>query len=207
MARLAPTALSPFEHLLLGTKRPVSMLAHIFHTCYLDTNIADHLITVLPRSTMLTLRAVSPTTKDWVEEHHPDLIKRLRVTCPLPRFSIQASSTLRRLAVECTHLVIVLLPSATPIPAGTIVKPTPARQIFNFVHNFTSLRIELPTTHAFEPLLSLRQALESGPWGHSPISTSNRLAPYLCLQYAGVVLTLSGKPRGPVGGSGALSKA
>ncbi|KAL8703329.1 MAG: hypothetical protein Q9201_003493 [Fulgogasparrea decipioides] len=154
-------ALSPFEHLLQGKERPTSMLIHIFHTSFFDSNPADHLITVLPSSSILALRAVSSTTKAWVEEHYPALLKSLRVTCPLPRFSVQASSTLRHLARECTHLTINVLPCATPIPAGSVFKPTPSSQLFKIRWGFSTLRIELPPNDAFEPLLSLRRGLEA----------------------------------------------
>ncbi|KAL8865030.1 MAG: hypothetical protein Q9174_007112, partial [Haloplaca sp. 1 TL-2023] len=45
---------------------------------------------------------------------------------------------------------------------GTPIAPAPAQQIFNFVHNCSSLHIEVPTSHSFEPLLSLHRALQSG---------------------------------------------
>ncbi|KAL8955402.1 MAG: hypothetical protein Q9183_006662, partial [Haloplaca sp. 2 TL-2023] len=160
--RSSSSTLSYLELLMIGKERRVSFATHIYHTHYSDSNIADHLVTVLPRPTLLALRAVSGTTKKWVEGHCTDLLKRLRVTCPLPRFSIHASSTLRRLADDCTHLTITLLPSSKPIPAGTPIAPTPAQQIFIFVHNCSSLRIEVPASHSFEPLLSLHHALKAG---------------------------------------------
>ncbi|KAL8720428.1 MAG: hypothetical protein Q9225_002718 [Loekoesia sp. 1 TL-2023] len=156
-----PITLSPFEELLLGAEKPTSMIIHLYHSRFLNTNPADHLLTVLPHCSILTLRAVSHTTKDWVEDNYLGLLKRLRVTCPLPRFTLQWNSTLRRLSHDCEHLTINVEPSPTPIPTGTLLNPTPAGQIFNIVYKFLSLRIVPPPRDAFEPLLSLRLTLES----------------------------------------------
>ncbi|KAL8830581.1 MAG: hypothetical protein Q9170_005672 [Blastenia crenularia] len=153
--------LSPFESLMLGAAKPVSMLVHFYHSRFHETTPADHLLAVLPHASILALRCVSHTTKAWVDEEKPDLLKRLRVTCPLPHFALQWNSTLRRLSHECHHLTIDLLPSAQPIPTGTLIHPSPAGQIFNIVSKFKSLRIDLPPQDAFHPLFSLRLALES----------------------------------------------
>lgn len=154
---------SPLEELMIGTGKPVSMLLHCFHSFYHPTVPADHLLAVLARSSMLALRLVSHTTKTWVEESDPELLTKLRVPCPLPRFALQSNSTLRCLCPECQHLSINLSPSSMPIPVGTLLDPSPAGQIFNIVNRFSSLRIDVPVTHAFEPALSLRLALESTP--------------------------------------------
>ncbi|KAI4253568.1 MAG: hypothetical protein LQ352_003609 [Teloschistes flavicans] len=163
MARPPPTALSPLEHLLLGREKPVSMLTHIYHTRFLETNPADHLASILPPSSLLALRVASSTTNDWVEEHHPELLQRLCVTCPLPRFSLRSSSTLRYLARECTHLTVRVLPAdGSIIAAGNMSNPAPATQVFDIVKTFSTLRIEPASAKGgFELLLALRQALES----------------------------------------------
>ncbi|KAL8727271.1 MAG: hypothetical protein Q9166_006152 [cf. Caloplaca sp. 2 TL-2023] len=161
MARPA-TELSPLEKMMQGKARPLSIIVHLFQPRYLECNPADQLMSLLPWSTILTLRAVSRTIKDWVHEYHPALLTSLRVTCPLPRFSTHSSSsTLRALAHDCLSLTIKVSPCAVPIPEGSILNPSPARQVFHFLNKFTTLRIEPPTTEAFQPLLSLRLALEA----------------------------------------------
>ncbi|KAL8938018.1 MAG: hypothetical protein Q9211_003398, partial [Gyalolechia sp. 1 TL-2023] len=154
---------SPLEDLLLGTEKPVSIIIHIYHSFFHPTVPADHLLAVLPHSSLLALRAVSRTTKAWVEENEPGVLRKLRVPCPLPKFALQANSTLRRLSHGCQHLTVNVSPSATAIPIGSLLSPSPTGQILNIVHNFSSLRIVLPSADAFEPVLSLRLALESTP--------------------------------------------
>ncbi|KAL9028962.1 MAG: hypothetical protein Q9196_002737 [Gyalolechia fulgens] len=154
---------SPLEDLLLGTEKPVSIIIHIYHSFFHPTVPADHLLAVLPHSSLLVLRAVSRTTKAWVEENEPGVLRKLRVPCPLPKFALQANSTLRRLSHGCQHLTVNVSPSATAIPIGSLLSPSPTGQILNIVHNFSSLRIVLPSADAFEPVLSLRLALESTP--------------------------------------------
>lgn len=157
MARLPPTALSSLEHLLLGEGKgeSVNMLTHIWHTRFLHTNPGDHLAILLPTSSLLALRVASSTTKDWVEEHHPELLQRLCVTCPLPRFPLHVGSTFRYLARNCTDLTIKILPSDLCTELITA-----ATQIFDIVKGFSTLRIEPPSTNPFHVLLSIRTALE-----------------------------------------------
>ncbi|KAI4170884.1 MAG: hypothetical protein LQ343_004648 [Gyalolechia ehrenbergii] len=159
----ASMTVSPLEELLLGTEKPASMLIHIYHSFFHPTVPADHLLAVLPNSSLLILRAVSRTTKAWVEEMEPGVLTKLRVPCPLPRFALQVNSTFRRLSHGCRHLTVKLLPSPTPIPIGSLLNPSPTGQILNIVHNFSSLRIVLPPADAFEPVLSLCLALELTP--------------------------------------------
>ncbi|KAL8690221.1 MAG: hypothetical protein Q9218_004284 [Villophora microphyllina] len=160
MARPQPISLSRLEQLLCGKETPVSMLTHIYHTRFLHSNPADCLAIILPPSSLLALRVASSTTKEWVEEHHPDLLKRLCVTCPLPRFSLRASSTFRFLARNCSHLTIKVLPSAERVLPESPHNPSPATQIFYIVKGFSTLRIEPPLTDAFESLVALRRALD-----------------------------------------------
>ncbi|KAL8699627.1 MAG: hypothetical protein Q9224_001329, partial [Gallowayella concinna] len=156
------SSLSPIEELVQSKERPTSMIIQIFHPRYLDCYPADHLMSLLPRSSALTLRAVSHTMKTWAHDHRPDLLTSLRVTCPLPRSSkYSGDSVLRNLADRCLQLSIRVLPSATAIPADSPREPSPAAQIFHLFRSFKSLRIEAPLTDAFHPLLSLRLALES----------------------------------------------
>lgn len=155
MARPLPIALSSLENLLLGKTKPVGMLTHIYHTRFLGTNPGDHLATLLPPSSLLALRLTSSTAKDWVEEHHPELLQRLCVTCPLPRFSLYVGSTLRYLARNCTHLTIKILPSYEP---PELIAS--AMQIFDIVKTFSTLRIEPPSPNAYYHFLSIRTGLE-----------------------------------------------
>ncbi|CAO1597505.1 hypothetical protein XANCAGTX0491_001312 [Xanthoria calcicola] len=46
---------------------------------------------------------------------------------------------------------------------GSTQDPSPARQIFNLVNSFQSLRVDAPLTDAFHPLFSLRLTLEQAP--------------------------------------------
>ncbi|KAI4129803.1 MAG: hypothetical protein LQ338_002054 [Usnochroma carphineum] len=156
-----PATLSPLEELLLGAEKPTAMLVHLYHSFFHDTVPADYMLANLPLSSIITLRAVSHTTRDWVDQHYPDLLTKLQVTCPLPRAADQWGSVLRRLSHACVHLTINVSPSSTPITRGTFPHYNPAGQIFNIVYNFSSLRIVPPAKDAFEPLLSLRLALES----------------------------------------------
>ncbi|KAL8952547.1 MAG: hypothetical protein Q9222_001537 [Ikaeria aurantiellina] len=107
------------------------------------------------------MRAVSHATKNWVDAHEPQVLRRLRVTCPLPPHSLEPNSELRCLACECQSLTIEVLPSPNSIPRGDVLNPTPAAQIFNIVNKFSTLRIVAPSVNDFHPLLSLRLALES----------------------------------------------
>ena len=153
--------LSPLEVLMRGAEKAAPMIIHLYHPSFHGTAPADHLPALLPRSSILALRAGSHTTKGWVDENCPDLLRRLQVTCPLPNSALQWDSPLRRLSHDCEHLTIKVLPSSTPIFDGTVLNPTPAGQVFNIVYDFSSLRVVLPPANAFEPLLSLRLALES----------------------------------------------
>ena len=161
LATRSPAALSAFETFVQAEKRPLSIIVPLYHTAYIRSDAADQLISILPRSTILALRRVSRTTKDWVQKHHYDILTALRVTCPVPppqtRFS---SKILYDLAPECRRLTIKVLPSATEIHIGSMQKPSPARQIFKIVNSFKSLRVDAPLTNAFYPLFSLRLALE-----------------------------------------------
>ncbi|KAL8765431.1 MAG: hypothetical protein Q9209_007499 [Squamulea sp. 1 TL-2023] len=156
-----PKALSPFEEFVQARKRPLSIVVPLYHSSYFRSSPADYLLSLLPRTTVLSLRVVSITTKDWVHKHHPDLLTRLYVTCPLAPASIRSSSnTLRTLAHRCHQLTIKVSPSAIQIRIGSMADPSPARQIFNIVNTFKTLRIEGPLTDAFYPFFSLRLALE-----------------------------------------------
>lgn len=156
-----PTVLSAFEEFVQASKRPPSIVVPLYHSCYLRSDAADRLISFLPRSTILTLRAVSRTIKNWAHKHHHDLLTALHVTCPLPRSSTRFSSKiLCSLGPGCRQLTIHVLPSATQIHVGSMQAPSPARQIFNIVNSFQSLRVDAPLTDAFYPLFSLRLALE-----------------------------------------------
>ncbi|KAL8858693.1 MAG: hypothetical protein Q9178_004781 [Gyalolechia marmorata] len=160
MTRL-PIALSPFEEFVQARKRPLSIIVPFYHSYYIRSRPADYLMSLLPRSTVLILRAVSHTAKNWAHKHHPDLLTRLYVTCPLPRYStVFSSQTLRNLASGCRLLTIKVFPSAIQIHCGNLQDPSPARQIFNIVNTFKTLRIEAPLTEVFFPLFSLRLALE-----------------------------------------------
>ncbi|KAL8798321.1 MAG: hypothetical protein Q9182_006763 [Xanthomendoza sp. 2 TL-2023] len=165
MARLAPvSSLSPIEELVQSKERVLPMIIQVFHPRFLEWVPADRLMSLLPRSSVLTLRAVSRTMSTWVHEQHPDLLTSLRVTCPLPITRISkhpGKSVLRTLAARCHQLTIGVLPSAVPIPADSPREPSPATEIFRIVNNFKSLRIEPPLTESLHPLLSLRLALES----------------------------------------------
>lgn len=158
-----PKAVSPLEELLLGTEKPTSMLVHCFHSFYHPTVPAENLLAALSVSCLLNLRAVSRTAKAWVENNDPGILTRLLVPCPLPRFALQADSTFRRLAPECQHLTIKLSPSSIPLPVGDLLNPSPPGQILNIVNEFSSLRVSVPSADGFEPVLSLRLALESTP--------------------------------------------
>ncbi|KAL8788192.1 MAG: hypothetical protein Q9213_001831 [Squamulea squamosa] len=154
-------ALSLFEEFVQAKKRPLSIVVPLYHSCYFHSSPADYLMSLLPRTTVLTLRIVSNTTKDWAHKHHPDLLTRLYVTCPLAPASFRSSSkTLRTLAHQCQQLTIKVSPSAIQIRVGSMADPSPARQIFNIVNTFKTLRIEGPLTDAFYPFFSLRLALE-----------------------------------------------
>ncbi|KAL8912890.1 MAG: hypothetical protein Q9171_002184 [Xanthocarpia ochracea] len=154
-------AISPFEEFVQARKRPLSIIVPFYHSCYIRSRPADYLMSLLPRSTVLILRAVSHTVKDWAHKHHPDLLTRVYVTCPLPRYStLFSSQTLRSLAIGCRQLTINVFPSAVQIHFGNLQDPSPARQIFNILNTFKTLRIEAPLTEAFFPLFSLRLALE-----------------------------------------------
>ncbi|KAI4103528.1 MAG: hypothetical protein LQ339_004253 [Xanthoria mediterranea] len=156
-----PAVLSAFEEFIQTSNRPLSITVPLHRSCYLHSVAADRLISFLPRSTIFALRAVSLTTKDWAHKHHPDLLTTLHLTCPLPRYSTRFSrKTLYNLGPGCRQLTIQLLPSATQIHMGSTQDPSPARQIFNIVNSFQSLRVNAPLTDAFHPLFSLRLALE-----------------------------------------------
>ena len=156
-----PIALSPFEEFVQARKRPLSIIVPFYHSCYIRSRPADYLMSLLPRATVLILRGVSHTAKDWAHKHHPDLLTRLCVTCPLPRYlTLFSSQTLRSLAIGCRQLTIKVFPSGIQIHFGNLQDPSPARQIFNIVNTFKTLRIEAPLTEAFFPLFSLRLALE-----------------------------------------------
>ncbi|KAI4235339.1 MAG: hypothetical protein LQ349_003241, partial [Xanthoria aureola] len=159
-----PAVLSSFEEFIRTSNRPLSITVPLHRSCYLHSHAADRLISFLPRSTLLALRAVSHTTKEWAHKHHPDLLTTLHITCPLPRYPSRFSSkTLSSLGPRCRQLTIHLLPSATQIHMGSTQDPSPARQIFNLVNSFQSLRVDAPLTDAFHPLFSLRLALEQAP--------------------------------------------
>ncbi|CAL8579261.1 hypothetical protein XPA_005011 [Xanthoria parietina] len=159
-----PAVLSAFEEFLHTSNRPLSTTVPLRRSCYLHSDAADRLISFLPRSTILALRGVSRTTKEWAHKHHPDLLTTLHLTCPLPRYPTRFSSkTLRSLGPGCRQLTIHLLPSATQIHMGSTQDPSPTRQIFNLVNSIQSLRVNAPLTDAFHPLFSLRLALEQAP--------------------------------------------
>ncbi|KAL8653236.1 MAG: hypothetical protein Q9210_002216 [Variospora velana] len=156
-------ALSPFEELILGAEKPTAMLVHLFHPLFHDSIPAGRLLSFLPRASIINLRRVSRTTKAWVEEHHPALLTRLQVVCPLQLHALENDSTLHQLSHDCSSLTIEVLPSSKPMPAGTFLSPSPAGQIFKIVSKMSSLCIVPPAHDAFEPVLSLRLALESSP--------------------------------------------
>lgn len=155
------TTPSPLEELMIGAEKRISIVVHLYHSYFHDSLPGDRLLALLPIPSLLKLRAVSHITKKWVDEHHPDLMKRLRVPCPLPRHALQWNSTLRHLSHGCQHLTIKLSPFPRSIPKGTFLNPSPTGQIFNVVNNFSSLRIIPPSKDSFEPLHSLRLTLES----------------------------------------------
>ncbi|KAL8989605.1 MAG: hypothetical protein Q9177_001548 [Variospora cf. flavescens] len=157
----AMAALSLLEELILGAEKPTAMLVHLFHPSFHDSVPADRLLALLPRASIINLRRVSRKTKAWVEEHDPTLLTRLQVVYPPPLHAMQENSTLDQLSHDCSSLTIRALPSSKPMPAGTFLSPSPAGQIFKIVSNMSSLRIVPPAHDAFEPVLSLRLALES----------------------------------------------
>ncbi|KAL8672098.1 MAG: hypothetical protein Q9168_003430 [Polycauliona sp. 1 TL-2023] len=155
---LVPSALEEF---IQPSKHPLSIIVPLYHSSYQRSDAATYLLRLLPRSTVLTLRAVSKTTKDWVHKDNHNLITSLKLTCPLPPVPSRSSKEmLYTLAPGCRQLSIKLLPSATQIHHGSTLHPSPARQIFKILHSTKSLRVEAPVTDAFYPLLSLRMALE-----------------------------------------------
>ncbi|KAL8974275.1 MAG: hypothetical protein Q9197_001478 [Variospora fuerteventurae] len=159
----AMAALSLLEELILGAEKPTAMLVHLFHPSFHDSVPADRLFALLPRASIIDLRQVSRTTKAWVEEHDPTLLTRLQVVCPPPLHAMQENSTLDQLSHDCSSLTIKALPSSKSMPTGTFLSPSPAGQIFKIVSKMSSLRIVPPAHDAFEPVLSLRLALESSP--------------------------------------------
>ncbi|KAL8998154.1 MAG: hypothetical protein Q9169_002708 [Polycauliona sp. 2 TL-2023] len=153
--------LSALEEFIQPSKHPLSIILPLYHTSFQRSDAADYLFTLLPRSTVLILRAVSKTSKDWVHRHVHNLLTTLKVTCPLASFPIRPSNKmLHTLASGCRQLTIKLLPSATQIPVDSIRNPSPARQIFHMINSITDLRIDASLIDAFYPLLSLRLALE-----------------------------------------------
>ncbi|KAI4160120.1 MAG: hypothetical protein L6R39_000275 [Caloplaca ligustica] len=155
------TPLSLLEELLLAVEKPTGIHVYIYHTCFHRANPVDHMLAALPLSSVIVLRAVSKAIKEWVEDYYPDLMYRLRVTCPLPPAAGLWKSPLRRLSQKCVHLAIKVLPSTEHVTSSTSLMPSPAKVLFHMFRGLTSLRIVVPSTDAFEPLLSLRLALES----------------------------------------------
>lgn len=158
---MAPVKLSPLEELLLAVDKPISILIHLWNNRFHHSIPTDRFNFVLSISSVLALRAVSRTAKLCVDEEFPDLLTRLQVPCPLPRFALQPTSTLSRLAKNCEHLTIKLSPATVPIRAAAFVSTSPAAQIFGVLHNFNSLRIVPPAKDTYHPLNSLRLAFES----------------------------------------------
>ncbi|KAL8902084.1 MAG: hypothetical protein Q9207_004880 [Kuettlingeria erythrocarpa] len=158
---MAPAQLSRLEELLLAIDKPISILIHLWNDRFHHTIPTDRLNFVLSISSVLALRAVSRTTKMCVDDEFPDLLRRLQVPCPLPRFALQPTSTLSRLAKTCEHLTIKLAPATVPIRAAGFVSTSPAAHLFGVLHNFSSLRIVPPSKDSYHPLNSLRHAFES----------------------------------------------
>ncbi|KAL8930446.1 MAG: hypothetical protein Q9208_000630 [Pyrenodesmia sp. 3 TL-2023] len=158
---MPPAKLSRFEELLLGIEKDISMIIRLWNNGYHRTIPTDRLVIVLPIASVLQLRAVSRSAKACVDENFPDLLTRLQVPCPVPRFALQARSTLSRLANDCQHLTIQLAPSSQPIRARAFQSSSPAAQMLGVLHNFSSLRIVPPSKDTYEPLCSMRLAIES----------------------------------------------